>query len=118
MLVDDLCDAVAVAVDRRLPGTFAVAEPVGVPLAEFHRAVAAMDGRRPWLVRLPGGVALPLVRAVERLGVRLPVNSNNLLGLKHLAPFDTAATRAALGVHPRDFQASVRAIADSERTTL
>ena len=111
VLIDDLCDAVAAAIDRRLPGTFVVAEPAGVPVVDFYRAAAALDGRRPWLVRLPGNLALPLLQCVELTGVRLPITADNLLGLKHVAHFDTAASRAALGVEPRDFQASMRALA-------
>ena len=111
VLIDDLSAAVAAAVDRRLAGTYVVAEPVGVPMVAFYRAVAALDGRHPWLIRLPGNVALPLARLAERAGLRLPVTADNLLGLKHLVHFDTAQSRAALGVEPRDFHASMRALA-------
>jgi nucleoside-diphosphate-sugar epimerase len=111
VLIDDLCAAVAAAIERRLAGTYVVAEPSGVPLVEFYRAVAAMDGRHPWLARLNGNLALPLARLAERAGLHLPVTADSLLGLKHLVHFDTAASRAALGVEPRDFHASMRALA-------
>ena len=111
VLIDDLCDAVAAAIDRRLAGTYVVAEPVGVPVADFYRAVAALDGNHPWLVRLNGDLALPWLRLAERLGVRLPVTADNLLGLKHLLHFDTATSRVALGVEPRDFRASLATLA-------
>ncbi len=107
VLIDDLCAAIAVTVERRLPGTFVVAEADGVPVAEFYRAVAALDGRRPWLVRLPGPLALPALMLTERAGLRLPVTTDNLLGLKHLVHFDTGPTRAALGLSPRDFHAAL-----------
>ncbi len=110
VLIDDLCDAVAAAVDRRLAGTLIVAEPAGLPVVDFYRAVAALDGRRPWLVRLSGDAALPFLRLAERTGVKLPITVDNLLGLKHLVPFDTAASVATLGVAPRDFAASMRAL--------
>ena len=107
VLIDDLSAAIIAAVDRRAGGTFAVAEPAGVSVLAFHRAVAALDGRRPWLVRLPGDLALPALRLAERAGLKLPVHSDRLLGLKHLAHFDTTTTRDALGVTPRDFAASL-----------
>jgi NADH dehydrogenase len=110
VLIDDLCDAIAAAVDRQLAGTFVVAEPTGVPVAEFYRAVAALDGRRPWLVRLNGDVALPMIRLAERAGLRLPITADNLLGLRHLTHVDTAATVAALGVRPRGFHESLQAL--------
>ncbi len=112
VLVDDLCAAVAAAIDRRVGGALVVAEPAGVPVAEFYRAVAALDGRRPWLVPVPGGLALAAARVAERAGLRLPVTADNLLGLKHLARFDPGPTAALLGVVPRDFAAALRSLAD------
>lgn len=105
--IDDICAAIVSVVERELTGTLAVAHPQGVPIAEFYRGIAALDGRKPVLVPFPGDLALFGIATLERLGLRPPISSDNLLGIKYLHHFDTAADLARLGLHPLSFQESL-----------
>lgn len=53
---------------------------------ELLAALAASHGRRLHTVSVPGGFALGALRAAERVGLRLPLTSDNLLGLLYPVP--------------------------------
>lgn len=114
VLIDDLCASVLGAVEGRKKGAYVVAESDGVSPAEFYRGTAALEGKRARLIRLSGDPALLLARAAEALGVRLPVTSDNLLGLKCLRHFEAAESANALGVSCRDFWSSLATLAGRE----
>ncbi|MGH9667752.1 MAG: NAD-dependent epimerase/dehydratase family protein, partial [Bryobacteraceae bacterium] len=80
--VDDVCAAVETAIAKRLGGLLKVGEPEAVAVDEFYRAVVESLGLRKLSVRLPGRFALAFLRTTERLGLRWPISSENLLGLK------------------------------------
>jgi nucleoside-diphosphate-sugar epimerase len=106
----DLCTAIANVLERGLKGRFGVAEISPVSLQEVYRAVAEALGKRARFLRLPGSLALPALRAAEGLGLRLPLSSDNLLGLKRLRPFDLAADVRSLGIAPRTTRESLAEI--------
>ena len=97
--IDDLTDAIGKIVERTLAGEFAVADETGVTIREFYSGVAA--GKT--LVRCWGDGALMATAVAEWVGLKLPVSSDNLLGLKYLRHAPTAKTNQALGIRPRRF---------------
>jgi nucleoside-diphosphate-sugar epimerase len=105
--VDDLCLAVERVIDRDLPGRYVVADPVGVPLRELLARVAEISGRRIRFVPLPSGPLLALLRVAEALRIRLPVSSENLLGLRALRVQPSADDLRTLGIEPRSLQESL-----------
>lgn len=82
--VDDVCEALARALDRGVTGAINVAEPSPASLAEFMRMLAARLGVRCLFLPLPFGPVLAAVRLVEALHVPFPLKSQSLLGLKGL----------------------------------
>lgn len=113
--VDDLCMAIESAVRKRLTGRCGLAEPEGVTLAALLRDLAAALGCRPLFVPVPGAPALAAARGLERLGLRTPVTSDNLLGLRALRHFDVRRDLARLGVSPRAWRESLALMVHFER---
>jgi nucleoside-diphosphate-sugar epimerase len=108
--IDDLVEGIVKSVRDRIAGSFAVAgDPV--PLQKFYLGTAALDGRKPVLLLLPGDPALQLLRIVEKLGIKLPITSENLAGLKGVRRFDTSEDLRRLGIHVRSFEESLAALA-------
>ena len=99
--IDDLCDALLAAILKDLTGTFTVAEPDPIPMRDFLSALAGRLGRRPLFLPVPMAPALAVFRAIELLRIRLPVSSENLLGLKQMRADDTQRDLATLGIRAR-----------------
>lgn len=78
--VDDLCLAAARAIERGLVGRLVVAEPDALSTSELFRLVARKMGRRCFLIPIPVRPALLALGLSERLGLGLPLTSENVLG--------------------------------------
>jgi nucleoside-diphosphate-sugar epimerase len=82
--VEDVCEAVARALDRGVSGALNVAEPDPPSMAAFLRMLSSRLGVRCLFVPLPFAPVLASVRMLEALGVPVPLRSESLLGLKGL----------------------------------
>jgi nucleoside-diphosphate-sugar epimerase len=86
--LDDLVEGIARIVDQHLVGLFCLAEEEPVGLRAFYAELAKCQGARPRFVRLSGRASLLALRAVEKMGIRPSMTSENLLGLKNLRTID------------------------------
>ncbi len=82
--VDDLCEALARALERGLTGALNVAEPDPVSLAEFMRMLSHRLRVRCLFLPLPFAPVLAAVRAIEALRLPFPLRSESLLAVKGL----------------------------------
>jgi nucleoside-diphosphate-sugar epimerase len=100
--VDDLCEAIARAIERGLAGTLDVAEAEPLAFRDVLRLAASRMGVRCAFVPLPFGPVLAAVRALERAGVPVPLRSESLLGMQGLraVPPDPALARLGVRVRP------------------
>ncbi len=105
--IDDACQALVRTVERGAAGTVVLAHPDSTPMREFYQGIARMDGIRLKVCPFPGDLALFGIRMLERIGMRLPITSDNLLGIKYLHGFDPADDLARLGLHPLSFGESL-----------
>jgi len=99
--VDDLCEAMARALERGLTGALNVAEPDPVTLGEFLRMLAGRLGVRCVLVRLPFGPMLAVLRVIEALGLPFPLRAESLLAVKGLRRVAVAEDLRRLGMTAR-----------------
>jgi nucleoside-diphosphate-sugar epimerase len=80
--IDDLTDAICAGIERKAIGTFTVAEREPVAYRDFYAALAACMDRQLRFVPIPFWSADLAVRIAGTLGVRLPIDRDNLLGLR------------------------------------
>ena len=106
--IGDACQGLVRTVERSLGGTVLLAHPESTAMREFYAGLAALDGIRLKVCPFPGDLALFGIRVLERIGLRPPISSDNLLGIKHLRQFDPLADLARLGLKPLSFQESLR----------
>ena len=110
--VDNLCEAIFECAAR--PREFAggvlnLGDPQGLPLAEFLQLIAkARLGKPKPAVSIPLWPVEVMVRAAEALHLPLPINSNNLKGMKVVEKMETAADLARLRLQPRPIENIVR----------
>jgi nucleoside-diphosphate-sugar epimerase len=100
--VDDVCEAVARAIERGVSGAINVAEPAPLSFREVLRMTAKRAGVRCVFVPLPFGPMLAAVRTMERLGLPSPLKSESLLGMQGLraVPVDDDLCRLDLRARP------------------
>lgn len=110
--LQDVCTAIERAVERELTGVVHVAHPDPVPIRRFYEAVASLVDRRCRFVRLPAGPLLVALRTAERLGVMLPISSENMLGLKHMRAVDVGEDLRRLDFEPRSFADALAQLPD------
>jgi nucleoside-diphosphate-sugar epimerase len=96
--VEDVCRIVSKVVDEGLGGKFLIGSTEVISLRELYIRIAAEQDRRLRFISLPYVVFDAVLTVLTLLPVRLPVSKENLLGLKHLRSFDTAADLSLLGV--------------------
>jgi nucleoside-diphosphate-sugar epimerase len=105
--VDDLCHAFERALLMDLTGTLSVGEVHGISMRDFLQEIAIRLHRKVVMLSAPSGPSLLALRALERLGLRLPVTSENLLGLLRMHRVETAPDLARLGITVRDARQSL-----------
>jgi len=105
--IEDVCQGLVRSVERSLGGTLLLAHPESTPMREFYRAIAAVDGIRLKVCPFPGDLALLGIRVLEQIGLKPPITTDNLLGIKHLRQFDPVDDLARLGLKPLSFQESL-----------
>jgi predicted dehydrogenase/nucleoside-diphosphate-sugar epimerase len=109
--VDDLCEAIfrcdeaSGELDKTI---LKLGHCQGVPLREFLQCIAvARLGHKKVTVPIPFWPVEVLVTVAEALRVPLPINSNNLKGLRVVEKMDTATDLARLGLNLRPLQETI-----------
>jgi nucleoside-diphosphate-sugar epimerase len=112
--VDDLCAALGNAIDGNVTGLVSYGELQPIELRVFYKSIASGLGVKRPLVPFPGGLALMGMRIAEGMGLRLPMTSENLLGLKRLIAVEVGRDIERMGVRPRTMEQSLATIKWSE----
>ncbi|MEO8593010.1 MAG: NAD-dependent epimerase/dehydratase family protein [Candidatus Solibacter sp.] len=105
--LDDTCQALLTIVQRGISGTILLAHPDATPMRDFYAAIAALDGVRLKTLPFPGDLALFGIGMLEKIGLKPPITTDNLLGIKHLRAFDPRADLNRLDLHPLTFEESL-----------
>ena len=105
--IEDICQGLVRSVERSVGGTLLLAHPESTPMRDFYRRIAAVDGIRLKACPFPGDLALLGIRLLEQIGLKPPITSDNLLGIKYLHHFDPVDDLARLGLKPLSFQESL-----------
>ena len=112
--VGDVVQALLTIVGEQISGTLQLAHPETITIRTLCEGIMALDGSRKPLLPLPGGLALLGVSLAEKLGLFLPITSDNLLGLKHLQYSDPRADLARLKLQPLSFEESLARLQSSD----
>ncbi len=105
--LEDLCQMIVLAVERGLTGHLVLAEPQGMLMRDLLALMAHKMNKHPLFVALSIGPTLALLRLVESFHIRLPVSSENLLGLRAMVHQESAQDLAQLGVTVRSARESL-----------
>jgi nucleoside-diphosphate-sugar epimerase len=104
--VDDVCEAIARAIERDVTGTLNVAEESPRAFRDVLRMAAARMGVRCVFVPLPFAPVLAVVRLAERAGLPTPLRSESLLGMRGLRAVPVADDLRRIGLRARSVEES------------
>lgn len=108
--IGDLCLCIETAIHRNIHGVLNLASPVGITLNDLLKKIAQQCGKHPIWFPVPSPPLLVLLRAAERIGVTLPVSSENVLGLRAQRYVDTTNDLGRLGLTVREPVTSIRTL--------
>ncbi len=106
----DLLQAIETVISKDLHGIITVANPKSYTYNQFYKAIAAHLKIRLLLIPIPFFIPLLAVRTAAFLRLPLPVNEDNLWGLKKSVAINTKNDLAKLNLTPMDLPAAVENI--------
>lgn len=108
--IDDLCEGFRLAIEAKTTGSLTLASPERTTARDFYTAIAERMGWKVRFVPIPVGPAVLALRLAEALRLRLPVSSENLLGLVNIRYWDTEPDLRRIGLHVRPLRESLAAL--------
>ena len=108
--LDDTCQGILATVEQSVSGTVLLAHPESTPMREFYAGIAEVDGVSLKTMPFPGDLALFGIGMLEAIGLKPPITSDNLLGIKHLRAFDPSADLRRLDLHPLSFRQALECL--------
>lgn len=106
--IDDLVKAVAAAVAQNSKGVFTVAETPAISYRRFYELLCAQKNIKPFFVPVPYWVMKSAITVANSIGMKLPVNKDNVLGLQAMQFDDPQQSLEALGIRVRPAEESLR----------
>ncbi len=105
--VGDLVVAIGNALTSGLHGRFTVANPHVYEYRELYEAIGAKMGVKILFIQMPFRLLLLMVRIASLIHIPLPINEDNLWGLKMLRSADNTNDMEKLRITADDLEASL-----------
>lgn len=106
----DLIESIRIVLDKNLSGQFNIAAPDSVPIHEFYSAIIRASSLRTRCIPLPHLPFLWVTQLIELLGLKAPITSDNILGLKYLKNFPVQESLNRVGLKPKTFLESLKLV--------
>jgi nucleoside-diphosphate-sugar epimerase len=106
--ISDLVQAVAAAVDRNSKGVFTIAETPAIAYRQFYELLCAAKKAKPFFIPVPYWIMKAGIAVAGLIGMKLPVNKDNVLGLQAMRFDDPQQSINELGIRIRSAAESIR----------
>jgi nucleoside-diphosphate-sugar epimerase len=94
--VDDLVQAIGQLLFTEKTGSYTLATTQIYQLLDLYTEIFRQLQQKPRFIYFPGTLSLKILQLCEKLGMTLPISSENLLGLKHLRSFPVDCDKIGL----------------------
>lgn len=108
--IDDLCLIIEQAFEREKVGLYHVAETEAITMKIFYSKIAKQLDRKIRFLPFPLSLLFLICKIAEAIGLKLPVSTENVLGLKHLIKFDTKDDLKKLDITLKNYSESIEAV--------
>lgn len=99
----DLLSLIEVGMKNEITGTYPVAETNPIPLRTLYKAIAIAVSKKPLFIPVPLEVIHILCFIAETVGIKLPISTENVLGLKRMRSFETEEALKPFGFQPSPY---------------
>jgi uncharacterized protein YbjT (DUF2867 family) len=115
--IEDFVQAMDAIVGERKSGAFNLFNSELVPMKEMVRTIKRVAGQRAFLVPIPVGLALTLLKTMEKLKIPFPAAADNVRSLKQSLPRIFESDLEQFVPRPRSFDSMIRSLSDRSRNT-
>ncbi len=105
--INDLINAIDIAINENLSGEIMVADPNYVFYKDFYRAIFKHLKISPRFIYLPYHVISLVILLAKAIGLKLPINKDNLLGLMSNYHIDTSEDLKKINLSLRTYKESI-----------
>jgi nucleoside-diphosphate-sugar epimerase len=105
--IDDLCLSIELLLKKNAVGLFHLAEPEAISMKIFYKEIGVQLNKKIIFIPFPLSLLLAFCKVAEAFGIRLPVSSESVLGLKHLISFDTKKELETIGIVVKNYRESI-----------
>lgn len=113
--INDLCLIIEKVFIGNAVGLYHVAEMEAVSMKTFYQEISSQLKKKINFISFPTSLLYFICKVFESIGIKFPVSSENVLGLKHLIKFDTTKNLDKLGVTLKNYKESLKAVIKDER---
>ena len=99
----DLLSLIEVGMKNEITGTYPVGETNPIPLRTLYKAIAIAVSKKPLFIPVPLDVIHILCFIAEIAGIKLPITTENVLGLKRMRSFETEEALKPFGFQPSPY---------------
>lgn len=107
IFIGDLCVIIEKSLNQNIVGIYTVAEPNEVPLKQFYKTLADCLHKKIFFFPVSISLLFYVCSVCEVVGIKLPVSSENILGLKQLKGFETGNDIRTFGLTLKTFRESI-----------
>ncbi len=104
VFVNDLVVAIEKLVSNNMRGVFTFCEHDPVHYKEFYQELCRQLNVKPRFISIPFWVAGCMVSCANAVGITLPINHDNLQGLKLMKAHPSKQDAASIGVQPGSYK--------------
>lgn len=108
--IDDLCSVIETVCIHDLSGLFYVAEQEPISMKNFYKEIAHQLNKKIRFISFPLPLLFFACKLFETLGIKIPVSSESVLGLKHLTKFDTENDLKKIGITLKKYRESLQSV--------
>ncbi len=110
LLLDDLCRIIEKLTDSKLSGKYNVATTEIYTIRDLYKQVADQLHLKRFFVPFPLILLQLIVGVIELLRIPIGIDSENVLGLKHMRSFETKEDLEALGIKLSALKQSIESL--------
>jgi nucleoside-diphosphate-sugar epimerase len=106
--VNDLAMAIEQIILKNLSGVYTFCEHEPVHYREFYSELCRQIGVTPRFISIPYWVAGCLITCAKVVGITLPINRDNLEGLRNMKAHPSMEDAKRIGVIPEDYRSNLK----------
>ncbi len=105
--IEDLNRVIENCFVKNLSGKFYVAEPIAISMQTFYREISKQLNKKTVFIPLPLSLIYYFCLFAEKIGMKLPIYSESVLGLKNLTSFETEKDLQKIGIELLTYNESI-----------